>query len=381
MSNATYRAAVIGLGYAGALVDANIPRYSFRNPYSHAAAYSYIEETELVAGVNRGEERRREFTKRFGVTHTYEDYREMIEKEKPDILSIAAPTSVKAEMIMFAVEHGVKGIYCEKTLATSLEEADRVAAVLRASKVAFNWGAERRHHSGFIRLREAIARGDIGEPRFTAVYNRSDLMKHGSHMFDLVPMLLGDPAPCWVEGHLVEHGEPLDPGESRKSPYIGIDLAKGIPLPLPTYDQAKNRFVPPPGRDIAEPMVKFVRAGYANGVEAIFQPLAGRMDWEVVGTEGRAYAWGDDGDIRVWRSSKDNSAIDERFIKLGGEGPSVCLIRDIIKEIETGQRTAGNIDVVMQVVEMQFGVAQSHIKGGARVPLPNADRSLYIPSH
>ena len=226
MDRPKYRAAVIGLGYAGALVDTNIPRYSYRNPYSHASTYAYMEETELVAGANRGEERRTEFTRRFGA-RAYQDWREMIEKERLDILSIAAPTPLKAEAIAFAVEHGVRGIYCEKTLATSLAEADRVASILRASKGACNWGAERRYHDGFVRRREAIARGDIGEPSFVAVYGLSDLMKHGSHMFDLVPTLLGDPPPDWVEGRLVEHGSTLDPGESRRSPYIGLDLTVG----------------------------------------------------------------------------------------------------------------------------------------------------------
>ncbi len=33
----------------------------------------------------------------------------------------------------------------------------------------------------------------------------------------------------------------------------------------------------------------------------------------------------------------------------------------------------------MQSVEVQFGVACSHLQDGARVALPVTDRSLYIP--
>ena len=376
-----YKAAVIGLGYAGALVDSMIPRYSFRNPYSHASTYSYMEETDLVAGANRGEERRNEFSRRFGVK-AYKDWRHMIETEKPDILSIAVPTPIKFEVIKFAVEFGVKGIYCEKTLATSLEEADLIADVLRTSHVAFNWGAERRYHDGFGKLREAISCGDIGVPQFAAVYGFSDLMKHGAHHFDLVSFLLGDPQPRWVDGSLVEHGSPLDPGSSRQSPYLGLDLSKGIPLPLPTYDPSSNRFLPPPGRDIAEPMVQFARVGYVGGMEAIFQPLVGRRDIEVIGDGGRAFVWGSsDSDFRVWSSSGGDSSFKETSISPSGEGPSVCIVKEIIREIETGQRTTGNIDVAMQVMEAQFGVAASHIKSGSRVLLPLEDRTLHIPSH
>jgi predicted transcriptional regulator len=59
----------------------------------------------------------------------------------------------------------------------------------------------------------------------------------------------------------------------------------------------------------------------------------------------------------------------------------VRIVQEIIQEIETGQRTSGNIDVVMQVVEVQFAVAQSHVQGGARVSVPMEDRVLHIPSH
>jgi hypothetical protein len=33
----------------------------------------------------------------------------------------------------------------------------------------------------------------------------------------------------------------------------------------------------------------------------------------------------------------------------------------------------------MQSVEVQFGLVGSHLQGGARVTLPIADRSVYIP--
>ena len=64
----------------------------------------------------------------------------------------------------------MRGIYAEKGLCASLAEADRVVAACKANRVAFNWGAMRRHHDGFKRLRQAIARGDIGEPRKVVMY-------------------------------------------------------------------------------------------------------------------------------------------------------------------------------------------------------------------
>ena len=108
-------------------------------------------------------------------------------------------------------------------------------------------------------------------------------------------------------------------------------------------------------------------------------PRPGGFDIEVHGTEGRAFAWGNGADFRVRREGDDESGLRETVIRPEGEGPTVTTIRNIIQQLETGVRTDGNIDVTMQAVEAQFGIAHSHLQGGARVALPVADRTLYIP--
>ena len=65
----------------------------------------------------------------------------------------------------------------------------------------------------------------------------------------------------------------------------------------------------------------------------------------------------------------------EHTIRAFDASPAVLTIRNIIRELETGERTTGNIDVTMQSVEAQFGIAHSHLNGGARVsrcPWPTA---------
>jgi hypothetical protein len=181
-------------------------------------------------------------------------------------------------------------------------------------------------------------------------------------------MLLGDPSPSWVEGRLVGKDDPVLAANAQERPRSYAD-----------YDSEGHCFVPPPGEEIADPMVGFFRVGYENGTEGLFVPSPGPWNIDVFGTEGRAYSW-DNGDIfRIRRSEKGGSEVDEKTIKPTGESPTVCTIRNIIHEMETGERTRGNIDVTMQAVEAQFGIAHSHLQGGARVSLPVADRSLYIP--
>ena len=126
-------------------------------------------------------------------------------------------------------------------------------------------------------------------------------------------------------------------------------------------------------------MVGYFRVGYENGAEGIFLPISGRFDIDVHGTEGHAYAWGNGDVFCVRRGTRGSSEVEEKIIKPTGESPTVCTIRNIIREMETGERTDGNVDVTMQAVEVQFGIAHSHLQGGTRVSLPVADRSLYIP--
>ena len=123
-------------------------------------------------------------------------------------------------------------------------------------------------------------------------------------------------------------------------------------------------------------MVDFFRIGYDNGTEGHFLPVSGFFDVEVYGSEGRAYARDNGETIRIRRKG---DAVEERTIRPQGDSPTVSTIRDIIRQIETGERTAGNIDITMQSVEVQFGLAHSHLQDGTRVELPVADRSLYIP--
>lgn len=362
-----YRVAIIGTGRMGGLIEDELNPNQFSSPYGHYPAYQSIAETEVVAVANRGQQRLTRFSERFGCSNTYLDYREMIEKEKPDIVSVTTPSLARAEPIIFAAEHGVKGIYSEKGLCASLAEADRITTACKANDVAFNWGAMRRHHDGFKKMRDALTDGAIGQLRYAQMYSYTDIIKHHPHTLDLVAMLLGDPAPQWVEGRLVQPGDLLAANAAER------------PRAYPPYDADKHAFVPPPGEEIADPMVDFFRVGYAGGAEGHFLPMSGLFDIEIYGSEGRAYAWDNGNTIRIRHNNRAEGAIDEKTIQPQGDSPTVCTIRDIIRQIETGAQTAGNIDITMQSVEVQFGLAHSHLQGGARIELPVADRSLYIP--
>ena len=360
-----YRVAIIGTGRMGGLIEDEIPLGDPNLPYGHFSGYQYIEETEVVAVANRGAERLQRFSERFGITNTYLDYREMIDKEQPDIVSVTTPSFARAEPLIYCAEHGVRAIYSEKGLCASLAEADRIRDAMKRNGVAFNWGAMRRHNVGFRLLAEAIAAGEIGEPEAVLMLTYTDLIKHHPHTLDLVSMLLGDPQPQWVSGRLIEAGDPFDPEPRRAHP---------------EYDAENHRYLPSPGWEVADPYVGQFQVGYANGAVGYFIPHRGFLDVHVLGSEGRAYALDNGLTFEIRHSLGSNpDDVTTRKLYAQGEPPTVNTIRDLINSLETGEPTRGNIDVTMQSVEAQFAIAHSHLAGGARVEVPVADRSLYIP--
>src|SRR5688572_14574739 len=115
----TYKAAIVGCSRMGAFIDNEaIGRPDIVLPYSHAAGYEACSRTDLVAGADLRPEVLEAFGGRYDVpaSRRYTDYRAMIEKERPDIVSVTTQPEQHAEVALFAAEHGVRALYCEKPL-------------------------------------------------------------------------------------------------------------------------------------------------------------------------------------------------------------------------------------------------------------------------
>src|SRR5438876_1241962 len=112
-----YRVAIIGCG--------GISR-------RHARGFREQPGCELVAGADVRPENAAKLASEFEIPRTYTDYRELLEKEHPDLVAICTWPGTHAEITAAAAEAGARGILCEKPACLSLEEADAmIAACLR----------------------------------------------------------------------------------------------------------------------------------------------------------------------------------------------------------------------------------------------------------
>ena len=111
MPQKTYRAAVIGLGRMGSTFDDEIRQGGqFFMPYCHAPTYVASPQTELVAGADPHAEQGAIFAERWGLEdrQIYADYREMLDAERPDFVSMCTTARLRAGIMIDAINAGSK---------------------------------------------------------------------------------------------------------------------------------------------------------------------------------------------------------------------------------------------------------------------------------
>jgi predicted dehydrogenase len=208
-----------------------------RGNYGHGldVAWKNISEASIVAVADDNDKGRASALKRLNCKKGYEDYRKMLELEKPDFISVCPRhTDQRVPMIEAACENGVKGIYVEKPFARSMEECDRIRKACESAGVKVAVAHRNRYHPGLPVVRRLIQEGVIG--KVVALRGRGkedhrgggeDLWVLGTHVLDLVHAIAGDPESCSAElrigGRLVEKSD-IKPGNEGLGPLAGDEV-------------------------------------------------------------------------------------------------------------------------------------------------------------
>src|SRR5712692_9625455 len=185
-----YRAGIIGMSevIASAMAEpAPHPALGTKMPYTHAAAYAISPTTELVAVcdivpalLDRFKERWRA---RWPNLKLYSDYRAMLAEMKLDILSICTPDHLHADMVVAACEASVKGIICEKPIATTMRDAERMIEAVEQHGVKMSIEHTRRWIYEYHEVREMVRKRRIGKlQRIVGTLNgeRAMLFRNGT---------------------------------------------------------------------------------------------------------------------------------------------------------------------------------------------------------
>jgi predicted dehydrogenase len=274
----------------------------------------------------------------------------MVEAERPDILSITTRATLHAEVTLFAAERGVKGIYCEKAMCCSMTEADAMVEAVERNNVQFNLGTSRRWGTGVDAVMSLLEEGRLGTVRSVVCYGGGSLLHTGSHWVDLIMRLAGDSPVSYVQGTVDAQGE---------------------------WDGRSNRIE----HDLSGTGI--IR--FANGVQGYYLSGGPVGEFEVCGTRGTVRIL-DNGlrfQLRVlterpgWRQTTFEDAPFPWFVRRSN---TVRIIEDLIRAIETGGTTRGNVRIARTGTEIALGFVESHRRGGARVPFPLENRGLWMAS-
>jgi predicted dehydrogenase len=128
-----------------------------------APALRDIPECELIAVSRARADLADAFAKEFGAKRWYGDWRELIADGEIDAVYIATPVYLHAEQTVAAAEAG-KHVLCEKPMAMTPEECDRMIAACDLKDVALGVAYYRRFYPAIRRIKEIIASGEIGKP-------------------------------------------------------------------------------------------------------------------------------------------------------------------------------------------------------------------------
>jgi len=100
------------------------------------------------------------FARDVGARRGYRDWRALVADAELDAVYVATPVHLHAEQTIAAVEAG-KHVLCEKPMAMSAAECDRMIAASRAHGVRLGVAYYRRFYPAVIRVKEMIASGEI----------------------------------------------------------------------------------------------------------------------------------------------------------------------------------------------------------------------------
>ena len=176
----------------------------------HLPAIRRIPSATLVGGFDVSPDRRTSWEKSTG-TAAYASVAELLEKARPDVVIVATPPDVHVEPCLLALDAGCH-VFCEKPLAQTVAEADRIIAAARSARRLVAVNHVFRGNPIFRAVRDEVASARHGRLAFCQVWQLMDLppwaeptawragmanralFEGGIHLVDLLIWIFGAPA-------------------------------------------------------------------------------------------------------------------------------------------------------------------------------------------
>lgn len=183
--------------------------------------YQHLPRVEMVAVADADADAREAGMRESGAARAYADYREMLETERPDIVSICSRHAARHEEMVLAAAASGAHVYVDKPFAPDLAAADRMIAACAAHGVRLAVAHQSRFVEPFLTARDLLRSGEIGRLLSMTARGKEDhrgggedLMCCGVHVLDAMRFFAGDP--LWVQGTCAVEGRPVTPADAYR---------------------------------------------------------------------------------------------------------------------------------------------------------------------
>ncbi len=324
-----YRAAIVGCTGIGR---------------EHAAGLAGLPNVELVAAcdlsADAAESFRADMSDTWAGIKTYASHRAMLAEQALDVITVATGDNAHATIVVDAARAGVRGIFCEKPLATTIADADRMIAATRHAGTILSVDHTRRWQPLWKRAHELVTQeGAIGAVRCViGALNgpRAMLFRNGTHLIDAICWFAGG-SPDWVFAHL-EDG------------YESYDAYAGDGGHVPATEPAASGYVH---------FDNGVRGFYTAGSKA----TASQFSLDVVCEEGRLVI--DDRSATLIREGAEEPIEPPSWPVVGIPAGA----QEIVRLLDGGCEPSSPGEDAHHVVQVTMGFLASQQRGNARVDL------------
>lgn len=313
---------------------------------------------------------------RIGAARKYADYREMLQREAPQLVGVGPRTLGEREQMVIAAAQAGAHIFTEKPFARSPLEADRMVESVQTKHLKLQVAHQMRVSPYMLRAKAMIEAGDLGDIQEVRTRGKEDrraggedLMVLGSHLFDMMRFFLGDPK--WVMSHVTKNGEELTPQHVTEAtepigPVAGNQISAMFAFGSGVHGYFASR-----ASSQTDPQRFGIWLYGSKGV--LFLPMA-------LYPEGGLFylpspSWLPDARVQWTRVEVSLPPAEQAMAsRAGRQTANALLVSDLIRCIEQDRKPCCNEKDGRWTVEMVHGVYQSQ-KSGSRIEFPLKLRS------
>ena len=199
----SFKTAIVGCGRIAHALDADS---SDELVLTHAKAYSVCSTTELTGVCDTDAGAAKRCASAYGAIF-FTDFRDMLEKCSPDIVSICTPDETHLDMLSICAEFPVKAVWCEKPVGTHGQNPEPVIRKLEQNSIVVAVNYMRRWEPEHVRIADAIRTGEYGSVTKILAYYSKGFIHSGSHFVDLFISWFGKPESWQVLGSVADSGD------------------------------------------------------------------------------------------------------------------------------------------------------------------------------